>query len=89
MSPSELAAASMSVCIMMHVRVHLIWSGWSEKTMSYPLVNQQFANWKTTMFNGFCWVNHLFLPPFSIAFCMFTRPGNFSPVGDDPTRWLV
>ena len=44
--------------------------GKSEHASRYPLVNIHIANWKITIF---LWVNPLFLWPFSIVFCMFTR----------------
>ena len=43
----------------------------------YPLVNVYITNWKITNYfmgkSTILWVNPLFLWPFSIVFCMFTR----------------
>ena len=46
----------------------------SDDDLWYPLVNS-ITNYRTSAFCS--WVNLLFLWSFSIAFCMFTRPGTY------------
>ena len=54
------------------------WSKIPENIPSNWMISPSSTLWQTniTMENHhFLWVNQLFLRPFSIAFCMFTRPG--------------